>query len=99
MAGYVNAHLQINNFVLSEVLPDLCPAADEHTAGGVRCLAELPGGEVRACLYYLQMTESGNVTNRVHFSTLAQKAMRQSQRQIRCGVLCQRQRGNRPPGC
>jgi hypothetical protein len=100
MAGYVRAHVQINPTCLSEVVPVACPAADEHTANeGLRCWAELPGNQVRACMYWISACENDNMTARRHPSHFAELAVQRNMRQIRCGVLCQRQRGNRPAGC
>lgn len=99
MAGYVRAHVEIDPMCLSQVIPVSCPACDEHTIGQPRCWAELPGHAVRACVYYISACENDNCTARAHPSKFAEQAVSRNMRQIRCGVLCQRQRGNRPPGC
>lgn len=99
MAGYVRAHLELHGDRSYDVLPISCPAVDEHTAGEVRCFTVHHDGWQRSCMYYVTTTENDNVTARLHPSSLMDAARTASNRRKRCGVICQRQRGNRPPGC
>lgn len=99
MAGYVRAHLEIHADESFDVMPIACPAVDEHTQAGLRCYTRHADGWQRACVYYVSACSNDNVTERIHPTSLFDKAEIAALRQIRCGVICQRQRGNRPPGC
>lgn len=99
MAGYVRAHLEIHGDRSFDVVPVVCPGADEHTAGDVRCFTVHADGWRRACVYAISTCANDNVTDRTGLFTLQEVALKGGHRQIRCGVICQRQRGNRPPGC
>jgi hypothetical protein len=99
MAGYVRGHVEIHGDRSYDLVPVVCPAADEHTAGVVRCFTCHADGWFRSCVYFVSGCENDNVTSRVHPSSLAERAMSGAMRQIRAGCICQRQRGNRPPGC
>lgn len=99
MAGYVPAHLEVHGDRSFDLMPDACPATDEHTSGTPRCHTIHGDGWNRACLYYVTSCAANNVTERVHVSVLSQRMPTLVATQMRCGVICQRQRGNRPPGC
>lgn len=99
MAGYVRAHLERHGDHSYDILPVVCPAADEHTYGQTRCLTCHGDGWARKCMYLITPCENDNATDRIDASMLAHRADTLNARQVRCGVICQRQRGNRPPGC
>lgn len=99
MAGYVRAHLEIHGDRSYDLVPVFCPAHDEHSPAEVRCFTSHTDGWHRTCLYYVSACENDNVTARLHPSSLADRGRTILSCQVRGGVICQRQRGNRPPGC
>jgi len=99
MSGYVRAHLERHGGHSYDILPVVCPAESEHTAGQTRCLTRHADGWTRKCIYLIVPCENDNATERIDASMLAHRADVLNARQVRCGVLCQRQRANRPPGC
>ena len=99
MAGYVRAHVEIHGDRSYDLVPVVCPAVDEHSVETQRCFTTHADGWQRSCMYFVSACENDNVTARLHTSILADRAHSGAMRQIRCGLICQRQRGNRPPGC
>jgi hypothetical protein len=99
MAGYVRAHLEVHGDRSYDVVPIMCPGADEHSAGNERCFTQHADGWTRCCVYWVSGCMNDNVTARVHPSTVKDQRLADGMRQSRMGVICQRQRGNRPAGC
>lgn len=99
MPGYVRAHLE-NHFDGSyDVMPTACPATEEDKWPGMRCFTRHADGWQRMCCYFISTTENDNLTARAHPSHFQELGAGDGMAQIRCGVLCGRQRSNRPPGC
>jgi len=99
MAGIVRAHLVKHADGSHDVGPIDCPAADQHTSGPPRCYTIMFDGERRACTYWLACTLPSNDTHRMDPSRLADESFLRGVGSMRCGVICQRARANRPPGC
>ena len=99
MAGYVRASLEFHGDRSYDVMPVVCPAANEHTAENTRCYTQHADGWNRCCVYWVSTCDNDNVTARLHPSSIADRAQRDAMGRRRCGVICQRQRGNRPAGC
>lgn len=99
MAGIVQAHIEEHADHSIDVRPIACPGADMHTQGVPRCYTVMFDGERRACVYWQATTMPGNDTHRQDPSMLARESFMRNVTQMRCAVLCQRARANRPIGC
>lgn len=99
MAGWVQGHAEYHHDHSADVQPLVCPASDEHTMGTPRCQTRMFDGSRRQCMYLVGLTAPGNSTHRMDTDELREQATTLSARQVRCGIICLRQRANRAPGC
>lgn len=99
MAGIVRAHLEVHGSATYDVMPEVCPAEDEHTQAKPRCQCKMIDGEVRWCPFFVTLTSPANCSDRKYLRELALDAIALGARQVRCSVICLRQRANRAPGC
>ena len=107
MAGYVNAHIYLEGNANGAMIdPDVCPAKDQHreTAYTIdpalrpRCFQNTYAAGARYCPYFIAATQHANVTLRLDVYGMEADLILDGKGSGRCGVLCQAQRRNRPPG-
>lgn len=99
MAGFVAAHIALHLDQSMDVTPDVCPVDDPHAAAVPRCYTIMFDGEHRACPYLVACTHASNTSHRADVRTVARALDLRSAQNMRIGVLCMRQRANRPVGC
>jgi hypothetical protein len=99
MAGYVKSEIRVYKDGTLSIHPDKCPVEDVHRLFEPMCYSTLPENESRSCMYWMASTSPGNTSERVHPTQLRVRAVALGSRSIHCGVICARQRANRPPGC
>jgi hypothetical protein len=99
MAGIVRAYLTRHADKSFDVSPLDCPAADVHTSGTPRCYTIMFDGQRRACPFWTATAHPANETHRMDPTALCDEAYMRQASQMRCSVICQRARANRPPGC
>jgi len=99
MAGQVNAHIAQHLDKSIDVTPDVCPVEDPHYEGERRCYTIMFDGEHRSCPYLVACTHVSNSSHRADVRSIVRALELRSATHMRIGVLCMRQRANRPPGC
>lgn len=98
MAGFIQASIDEHVDHSLDVVPDVCPVVDDHQES-LRCYSVGFDGERRACPFWIATTHVANSTRRVDATVLRDEMKALGGRTLRCGVLCQRHKANRRPGC
>ncbi len=99
MAGFVVGTIARHLDTSLDVTPDVCPVEDPHAMGIPRCYTIMFDGEHRACPYLVACTHASNTSHRADVRSIAHALEVRSAQNMRIGVLCMRQRANRPVGC
>jgi hypothetical protein len=99
MAGLVHGHLLNWADGTINVLPEVCAVEDIHRIDTPVCYRTYIDGTQRSCLYFTSCAQVQNFNDRVHPTMLRTQSVANGSRQMRCSIICQAQKRNRPAGC